>query len=320
MKDRIAITVMLLVLMSAGCTTDEEDLAPFDVQLKWFHQGQFAGIYMADHDGIYHSKGLDVHIHALKEGMDPLEELVSKNADAAIISADELVIAREQGHPLVAVAVVFKRSPVALFALEESGIRSADDLAGSIIGLERSENVRFMVKGALRNMGHDLSSFEFVDIGYDASALLAGDVDVSTGYVSNEPFEVIQAGKNVTVWLAADYGYSTYADVIAVREGSLVDDFSDIRAFTRATMQGWNLVLQNVSRAVDVTAELSGNPPAEERYQIKKLIPLMFRPDRPIGVMSESSWQLLIDEMHAAGLIDKKIEAKRCFTNELMVI
>ncbi|MGM0462601.1 MAG: ABC transporter substrate-binding protein, partial [Fibrobacterota bacterium] len=73
------------------------------LQLKWFHQFQFAGFYAAQHRGYYDA--VDLHIEFLefdRHTTDLFETLYSDRADF-LVATTRGIIEREEGKPVVAV-------------------------------------------------------------------------------------------------------------------------------------------------------------------------------------------------------------------------
>ena len=86
------------------------------LQLRWFHQFQFAGYYVAEELGYYNEIGLDVKFVQGKPGINPVEEVVSGRAHFGIDNSG-LVWARSEGKPVKAVAAIFQKSALRLITL-----------------------------------------------------------------------------------------------------------------------------------------------------------------------------------------------------------
>ncbi|PKL41519.1 MAG: hypothetical protein CVV41_18185 [Candidatus Riflebacteria bacterium HGW-Riflebacteria-1] len=99
------------------------------LQLKWRHQFQFAGYYAALAKGYYRDAGLEVSLLEPGDVPDPVHDVMGGHADFAVTGPD-LLLARAQGHPVVALAVIFQHSPEVLLARKDSGITSLHDLVG----------------------------------------------------------------------------------------------------------------------------------------------------------------------------------------------
>ena len=70
--------LMLLLLISAAHAQD-----PVTIQLKWVHQAQFAGFYMAAENGYYSEEGFDVALIEGGPGIDKIDRLLSGRPTSA---------------------------------------------------------------------------------------------------------------------------------------------------------------------------------------------------------------------------------------------
>src|SRR3989344_1272101 len=94
------------------------------VQLKWVHQAQFAGIYVAKERGLYEEEGLDVTIDHGGPNAPPLPPVLSNRAEFGVAGADDVLVAVSEGKSVRAIAAIYQESPVVYFALKESGIET----------------------------------------------------------------------------------------------------------------------------------------------------------------------------------------------------
>src|SRR5260370_29580534 len=92
------------------------------LRLKWLHQAQFAGYYLAEDKGFYRAEGLDVDIRPGGADVDPESLVASGEADFAQAGGLESVLAaRDAGWPVVAIGAAFQRIDVAFIARKEAG-------------------------------------------------------------------------------------------------------------------------------------------------------------------------------------------------------
>jgi ABC-type nitrate/sulfonate/bicarbonate transport system substrate-binding protein len=99
------------------------------LQLKWFHQFQFAGYYAAIEKGFYSDEGLEVTLRENNPEEDRIGSVVDGSAEYGI-SDTGLMLARQQGVPVVLLAQFFQHSPLVLITKQSSGIRTPYDLIG----------------------------------------------------------------------------------------------------------------------------------------------------------------------------------------------
>ena len=135
----IARALLLLALASASLANERVVL-----QLKWEPQFQFAGYYAALWQGYYAAAGLEVDIVPLADEAGRFrnvqQELIDGRADFAIGGSD-ILVGRDQGHPLVVLAPIFQRSPGALVTLADLQLRSLRDLSGLRIAVNPNDFV-----------------------------------------------------------------------------------------------------------------------------------------------------------------------------------
>ena len=108
-----------LVRCSAWLSADELTL-----QLKWVTQAQFAGYYVALHEGLYEAEDLDVTINPGGPDIAPPQVIAGGGADVIIEWMPAALAARDRGVPLVNIAQPFVRSGMMLTCRNDSGIAS----------------------------------------------------------------------------------------------------------------------------------------------------------------------------------------------------
>ncbi|MEY2672086.1 MAG: hypothetical protein RL687_503, partial [Candidatus Parcubacteria bacterium] len=182
-----------------------------NLQLKWKHQAQFAGNYVAIEKGFYEDEGMIVNPIPFDFKGSVVDIVVSGAADFGIGAADELILARSKGVPIKAIAVIYRINPTVAYSLKKSNITKPQDFVGKTVGIQKTANIKYMYGAMMTKLGIDRNKINEVDIGHDASELLDGSVDVSTGYIINEPNLVKEAGQDVNTILLADYGVDMYA-------------------------------------------------------------------------------------------------------------
>ena len=127
-----------------------------NVKLKWVHQAQFAGNYIAIEKGFYEDEGIKVNLIPFSFEDPTLKSVADGEATFGITGADELILARARGLPLKAFAVIYKINPVCAYSLKDSGITKPQDFIGKTVGIERASdgtdiNVGILYKAMMRS-------------------------------------------------------------------------------------------------------------------------------------------------------------------------
>lgn len=290
-------------------------IVPITVFLKWYHQSQFAGHYVAREKGWYADAGLDVTLQPFDYKRFPIDEVVSGNADFGVAGADELLVARSKGIPIKALAVIYQENPVVAYTLASSGIKKPVDFIGKTIGIEQGVNVETIIQAMLTSQGIDYKkNIKEVPIGFDVKPLLDKTVDIATGYVTNEPIQVEEAGQEVTVIAPYEYGVKSYADVLFTTEEMLTKYPDRVRGFVQATLKGWEYALEHIDEAVQYTLlykdpnNTSMNAAHQKALLVKSMPLIKSTAGGAIGQMNYVDWkrtyQLLRDSNAITGDID----------------
>lgn len=295
-----------------------------NLKLKWLHQAQFAGNYVAAEKGFYKDEGLKINLkpYSFK---DPTITSVAEGRDTfGITGADELVIARSKGVPIRAIAVIYKVNPVVAYSLKKSNITKPQDFVGKTIGLERAGdgteiNVGILYSAMMSKLGIDRNKIKEVTIGYDAKELLEGKTDVSTGYIINEPNQVVEAQGDVNTILMADYGVNMYADVVFATEDTIKNKPELVERFLRATLKGWQYAIEHEDEAVDITLKYAvESNKKHQAYMLKTSIPLIHTGSSKLGWMEDKQWEQLQNILLEQKILSKSINITDAYTMQFL--
>lgn len=141
----VLLALSLLIFPCPGGSAQARQAKPETVrlQLKWRHQFQFAGYYMAKAKGYYADEGLEGDIVEANPNTLFTEEVVSGRAHYGINNSD-LLIDRSKGKKVVVLGVIFQHSPLILLSLASRGIKSPDDLIGKRIMLSQEAEAEIL--------------------------------------------------------------------------------------------------------------------------------------------------------------------------------
>jgi NitT/TauT family transport system substrate-binding protein len=172
-------TALTLLFIIPGTVFSEE----LCVQLKWYHQSQFAGFYLAKEEGLYEREGLQVSFIEGGPQIKWQEKMKDDECPFGITNAYEIVVAKSKQTPINAIAAVAQVSPIVFFALEKSGIRDPRQFKGKKIALVPTGKIH--LRGMLKKVGISLDEVHLEPFSVDMSRLYKGEVDIWSGYITN---------------------------------------------------------------------------------------------------------------------------------------
>jgi ABC-type nitrate/sulfonate/bicarbonate transport system substrate-binding protein len=295
---RVVTSVVILVLSAMFVGARAEQSAT--VRLKWFHQAQFAGFYVAKEKGYYQAAGLDVDIQPGGPDFPAVQMVSGGNEQFGVTGADQILIARSKGVPVVALAVIFRRNPFVLFSLAKSGIKAPADFAGKNVGVKIGGNEELIYRAVLAKAGVDKSKLTETPVKFDIAPLLAGAIDVWPGYLINEVLAAKEKGFDVNIVSPADFGIDFYADTLFTTEKMLKEKPDLVHKFVTATLKGWSDAIAAPEEAARTTVKYGSKLTYDhELAMMKASLPLLQPDERPLGSMDAAGWsaaqKLLVD-------------------------
>jgi NitT/TauT family transport system substrate-binding protein len=306
-----------IALVLSGMLTAAHAEESVTLRLKWFHQAQFAGFYVAKEKELYKAAGLNVDIQPGGPDFPAIQMVTGGNEQFGVTSADQILIARSKGVPVVALAVIFRRNPFVLFSLAKSGIKVPADYVGKNVGVKIGGNEELIYRAVLAKAGIDKTRLNEIPVKFDITPLLAGAVDVWPGYLINEVLSAREKGFDVNIVSPPDYGIDLYADTLFTTEKMLKEKPEIVRKFVVATLKGWSSAIAAPEAAAQITVKYGAKLTYEhELAMMKASLPLLQPDAQPVGWMDAANWsatqKLLVD----AGFQKTPVEIGKAFTVE----
>ena len=302
---RVTVLFILAHLVSLPALATTE----FTLQLRWFHQFQFAGYYMAQEKGYYEEAGLDV---TLREGgedtLKPVDDVLTGEADFAI-SNSGVVIQYMAGQPVVALAAIMQTSPMAWIVRKDSSIFSPLDLAGKrLMLMPPPESAELLAM--LRREGINLDELELIPTTLDINDLVRGEVDAYDGYATNEPYHLTEQGVDYRLIRPGDYGVNFYNDVLIADEALVEEKPHKVAAFVDASLRGWRYALENIEESVDLIRERYAveKSRAHLLFEAREMKSLIMPELVELGHMNPARWESIAQDYVALGLAEGPID------------
>lgn len=310
---RVWTAVMVTALALGSTVANAADQVA--VRLKWFHQAQFAGFYVAQAQGLYRDANLDVDIQPGGPDFPAVQMVAGGSEDFGVTSADQILVARSKGVPVVALAVLYRKSPFVLFAKKGSGIAGPTDFAGRRIGVKVGGNEELVYRALLKQAGLGADDVHEIPVKFDLTPLLTGQVDLWPGYVINEVLAAREQGVDVDVIWPSDYGIDLYADTLFTTEKTLRERPELVGRFVRATLAGWAAALADPQQAARATLTFGNKLTYDhELAMLEASAPLLRPDDQPLGSMQPERWQRLQALLLGGGFLKTPLELERAYT------
>jgi len=272
------------------------------LQLKWFNQFQFAGYYAAIEQGYYAEENLNVEIIERSLKKNPVTQVVS--GDAEYGSGDSgLVSQYAQGAPIVALAVIFQHNPLVFFSLRESGIISPFEARGkrimSDIVSANEAPLRAMLIGA--KIGE--RDYTLIPQSNNYDLLAKKQVDMVSGYLTDQPFLFKQKGVQVNVINPQNYGIDFYGDMLFTSQRELHNHPERVERFRRASLKGWQYALAHPEELIQLIHGKYHSKLSVEhlRFEAAEIAKLILADVIPLGQIQHARMKIVADAFAASG-------------------
>jgi len=309
-KTWFSLTLAIIVLISCLPTTPE--LTPIIVQLNWTHQTEFAGLYAADQKGYYKEEGLDVRFIEGGTKIDKITPLLDGTVQFGIAGADELIVARSQGNPLKAVAVIYRQSPIVFITLVDKKITKPQQFVGLTI---RAPAILVPTLNAMMTrLGFSSDQYSCVDTASDVQLFAGGKIPVWGVYSNAILISIENAGYKVNKIYPDDYGVHFYSDSIITTDNLIATNPKLVQKFVRASLRGWSYAIENPEEIPAIVKIY--DPKTDSAMDLQKMtasIRLVNTGVDHIGWMQSQIWTDMEQTLFDQKVITQEVNSKDLF-------
>jgi len=291
--------------------------------LDWQPNSDHAGIYVALARGYYARAGLDVRPQVPAGAADGLKLVAHGTGDIAISYEPEVLLARTRNIPIVATAAIVQRPLNCIMTLARSGITRPRQLQGKTVGISALPSDYAAIDAMVRHDGGDPSRVKTVNVGYGLlPQLLSGRVDAVEGVSwAWEALQAARSGHPVNVMRVDRYGMPTYDELVfATGTGQLRREAATLRAFQRATFEGYAYAVAHPAEAARILIRAPGTLSTDASlvaHSIDLLSPAFHDARGRYGTLSATQWQAYADWMTRTRLASRHINAPAALTTSL---
>jgi NitT/TauT family transport system substrate-binding protein len=316
-----------LVLALAACggrlaapqaTPSDESLTKIRLPMGYIPSVQYAPFYVAAAKGFYEDVGLDVTFDYSPE-TDGVALVGANELQFAVVSGEQVPLARAQGLPVVYVMAWWQDYPVAILAMQNQGIRTPADLAGRKIGLPGLYGANYVgLRALLSTAGLDEEDVTLDSIGFNqVEALVAGREDAVVVYANNEPIQMERQGYATDVILVKDY-VSLASNGLISNETTIANQPDLVRRMTQATMRGIAYTLANPDEAFAICAQFVEGLMQSDQVTQRAIFDksLEFWEAEQLGVSDPAAWENMQNVLLEMGMLTAPLDLSKTFTNE----
>mgnify|MGYP001772817616 FL=1 len=292
------LSLLLKGMIISACLFCSQLMAQESVtlQLKWTHQFQFAGYYMAQQKGYYDEAGLDVTIVPADQKRPNSFGAVERGEAQFGVAHSGILQQRIAGKPFVAMAAILQFSPYCWMVKESSDIFHARDFVNKRVS-EVSKESNSELLTMLKRSGINIEKLAIYKGDKLQKAWMENKIDAIEVYVTDLPYYMDQQGIAHRLICPQRYGMDVYADILFTSDNMIKYHPDTVEKFYQASLKGWRYAVMNMDEAIAITQQFY----APERsfhqlaYEAEVLKDYIAPPSTNVGNMSMAKWRLIAD-------------------------
>ncbi|HNT23546.1 MAG TPA: ABC transporter substrate-binding protein [Anaerolineales bacterium] len=321
------LVIILFALALAACTGAASP-APLEtvhvrLPLGYIPNVQFAPLYVAVEKGYYREAGIEIEFD-YKYETDGVALVGANELQFAVVSGEQVLMARGQGLPVVYVMTWYQDYPIAVASKAGQGIQAPADLAGKKVGLPGLYGASYIgFRALLDHAGLQETNLTLDSIGYNQVEALLSDQDQAVViYAANEPVQLNAQGYAVDVIRVADY-VQLAANGLITNETTLKNNPDLVQRMVQATLRGIADTLADPDQAfeicksyVEALAQADAPVLAVQRQVLEASLPLWQA--ETLGLADPLAWENMQAVLLDMGLLTQPLDLSQAFTNQFI--
>lgn len=318
---KLVLITLGLALTLSGCSnaqTQNGSLTHIRLPMGYIPNIQFAPFYVAVEKGYFREAGIELEFD-YKFETDGVTLVGAGELPFAVVSGEQVLLARAQGLPVTYVAAWYQQYPVSVVAKSELGVLVPQDLKGKKIGLPGLFGANYVgLRALLFEAGIDESEVTLDTIGFNQVELVATDQqNIIVGYAANEPIQLRAQGIAVTEMRVADYVQLASNGILA-NEKVIAEEPELVRAFVGAFLKGLTDTIADPDEAFSMSGSYIPNfadLDADVQKQILETSIEQWMAER-LGYSDPQAWENMQNVLLDMALITEELDLTRAFTND----
>ncbi len=320
MKRNLRLAIITLVLLSACGSKPTPSLTHVKLSLGYIPDIQFAPLYVAAQKGYFADAGIEIEF-AYQDETQATALVGANTLQFAVVSGEQVLLARAQGLPVVYVAAWYQQYPVSVVAMSDQGISSPADLRGKTIGLPGPYGANYIGLRALLQAGGLKESDVTLDsIGYtQVASLVAGRDQAVSVYTNNEPIQLRSQGYKLTELRVADY-VQLASNGLITNETTAAGNPALVRGMVAALVHGLSDTIADPEAAYQTSlgyVSTLAQADATIQKQVLSTSIDLWKAAR-LGESNLSAWENMQNTLLNMGLLTQPLDVTKAFTNQFL--
>lgn len=327
LKKLFFLNLLCVTLLLVGCaspggtpTSSTEALTAIRLPMGYIPDVQFAPFYAAVEEGFFREAGIELSFDYSFE-TDGVALVASGELPFALVSGEQVLLARAQGLPVVYVAAWYQDYPVAVSAKVEQGIDIPADLAGKRIGIPGLFGSSYVgLRALLAYAGIAESEVTLDTIGFNQVEALALDQEQAVVvYTNNEPIQLAARGYEITTLRVSDY-VRLASNGLITNEKTLQENPELVQRMVNAMLRGVRFTSTYPDEVFEICKSYVENLAQADQTTQRQVLGVsieLWQADR-LGYTDPAAWENMQQVLIDMGLLTAPLDLEQAYTNDFI--
>ncbi|MCC6175437.1 MAG: ABC transporter substrate-binding protein [Chloroflexi bacterium] len=288
---------------------------PASQVMNWFGQSSQGGFFDALKNGYYQQQNVTMTNEQGGPQIAAIPLVAAGRHTFGMTSSDSVLLAREEGVPIVMVFGTFQINPQGLMYHQSQPVKDFPDLNGRKVYVSGAANYWQVL-----SKKYHLDNVQQFQYNGQLATFLADEGNVFQCYVSSEPVILKRQGTPVGALLIADSGFTPYQNAMICLEKTIKEQPDLVQAYVTASLMGWRDFANNAQPTLEyIKSEFNKEYDLDigkDIWEVEKNQFLTgksgFDP-KQVGMMTDARWKELYSLMRDVGVLKKDQDYKAAF-------
>ena len=317
-------TAAVSLVSVPGARVHAQTLDKVSYQTNWRAEAEHGGFYLAVANGIYKKYGIECDLRMGGPQQNPSQMLMGGRVDMIMSSSFEGLNYVKENLPFLCIAAIFQKDPQVLISHPNVGNDTLADLKGKPILIGAAGRTSYW---PFLRIKFGYTDDQIRPYTFNMAPFLADKNISQQGFLSAEPYAIMQAGVNPVIHLLADAGFENYQTTINISR-KMVDEKKDlVQRFVTASLEGWAEYMKGGPANEAANAMIKKDNPEMSDDKIAYAIRVMNEKGivrsgdalkLGIGAMTDQRWKSFYETMTAAAVFPKGLDVKKAYSLEFV--
>jgi len=279
--------------------------------MNWFAQAEQGGYWQAQAADVGKSQGIKFKVLQGGPQIQTIPQVAAGKADFGVAQADELILARAEGVPVVEVFGGMDKYLQCMMFHKSAGIKDFSDISGHQVAVAPSGGFWPWIKGHYK-----LKNVKEINFTGSLAEFKRNKDLVQQCFATSEPYFANQENIDHAELQVADAGYNPYAQGLFTSEKMIKEHPDTVRKVVASVQKAWQQFLQDPSPARQLVLQTNKDMEQAPFDYAWKTLKSGGYLGSPVGEMTAERWTKLRDQLKEAGVLKKDVDVNSVWTDK----